>query len=236
MTADQTFLILTRPAHAHAGFLTELSPATRSRLTVVSSPLMEIAKVEGVGPALGVFSAVFTSANGVRFAPPGQGQAAFCVGRATTDAACKAGWMARCLGENADALIETLLQTPPTGDLVHFSGQHQRGDIVENLRAAGINAARKIVYDQVLLDLSEAAQTVLVDNSRAIVPLFSPRTAAHFARQTKPRSGLFLIALSEAVASVLPENLQKSCSVARTPTAKAVATNIEKLLAKDGLA
>lgn len=197
---------------------------------------MEITKIEGMEAPLGAFCAVFTSANGVRFAPPGQGRTALCVGRATTLAARQEGWVARCLGENADALIEALLQRPPTGDLVHFSGQHQRGDIVEKLRAAGLNAVRRIVYDQGLLDLSDAAQTVLSGNSKVIVPLFSPRTAAHFAHQVQPRSGLFLVALSEAVASVLPENLQQACRVAHNPTAKAVAANIEKLLAKDGLA
>lgn len=88
-------------------------------------------------------------------------------------------------GLDAEALIATLSERPQIGPLLHLAGRHRRADIAGILGAAGLKVETATVYDQTLLPLSTAAQTLLKGPNPVIVPLFSAQRAAF-----RPRSKL----------------------------------------------
>ncbi|MFC6641682.1 uroporphyrinogen-III synthase [Sulfitobacter profundi] len=136
--------------------------------------MIEIAPT-GVEVDLAPFAGViFTSANGVAHAPKGDGRPAFCVGPQTTAAAAKAGWQAQMAGLDAQTLIATLSGQPQIGPLLHLAGRHRRADVAAILGASGLTVDVATIYEQNLLPLSAAAQTLLNGPSPVIVPLFSP--------------------------------------------------------------
>ncbi|WVX51324.1 hypothetical protein ROLI_044250 [Roseobacter fucihabitans] len=235
MVAAPIPLIITRPEGAGAAFVQALPPDLRSRFHVMYNPLIEIVSVEGT-PLVGEHDAViFTSANGVRFAPDGQGRVAYCVGAATTKAAGQNGWRSRCLGQTADALIAELIAIRPAHRLWHLSGIHARGDVVQRLSDAGIEAVREPLYDQRTLSLSPEIKRVLDGAGPVVVPLFSPRTAAQFARECPENASPLLLALSAAVAHPLAVLKRASVDIAANPSAPAMQAGLEKLITRVSL-
>ncbi|WP_299964634.1 uroporphyrinogen-III synthase [uncultured Roseobacter sp.] len=228
-------LIMTRPAPANARFVAALPDALRQRMEVIESPLMQITAVgEGcdLGPEDG---AVFTSANGVSFAPAGAGRFAFCVGHRTTEMALNAGWQAHFCGETADALVTHLIQSPPRRPLVHFSGRHTRGAVAERLQDANITAARQVVYDQILIPPTSAAQALIESENPVLVPLFSPRAAAWFAQLYPAGGPIHAMALSPAVAAPLRDLRLLSLDTAARPDAAAMIDCLEKVVQRVSL-
>ncbi|MDW3223658.1 MAG: uroporphyrinogen-III synthase [Paracoccaceae bacterium] len=226
---------MTRPEGSNARFLDAMPVDMRRCVHAVLSPLIEIVQHDAV-PNIGARDAViFTSANGVRFAPEGLGRDAYCVGDATRQAAARMGWSGRCLGETSAGLVDALIAQPPDAKLWHLSGLHTRGAIVEKLAAAGLTARRVPLYDQRLLPLNRDALAVLQADQRVIVPLFSPRTAHQFAQNCPKKATPNLLCLSDAVAEPLHILNSRSLDVAASPNARAMLDGLEKLLARVSL-
>ncbi len=223
----QPRLLLTRPQPGAAQFLDRLSPALRDGAVI--SPLIEITATGepvDLSPYAGV---IFTSANAVAHAPLGEGRPAYCVGPQTTAAAGKAGWQAQMVGLDAEALIATLAERPQLGPLLHLAGRHRRADIAGILSASGQRVETATVYDQTLLPLSTAAQTLLSGPDPVIVPLFSPRSAQHFAREASSTERVIALSISRAAAQALEALPLYAHDVAAEPTGEAMAEAVEKL-------
>lgn len=218
-------LLMTRPLAAARRFVAALPGDLRAGLAVSYAPLMEIrpagAAVD-LGEARGV---IFSSAHAVAIASRETAARcpAYCVGAQTTAAAAAAGWQAQQAGACADALVAALLRQRPPAPLLHLRGAHGRGDIAARLQGGGLPCAEQVVYDQLLLDLPPQARGLLAAQTDVIVPLFSPRTARHFAGLCPDGANLHLIALSPAVAEPLKRLNHKTLRVSKAPDAAAMA-------------
>ncbi|WP_299619286.1 uroporphyrinogen-III synthase [uncultured Tateyamaria sp.] len=220
---------MTRPRGAAERFVASLPAVLRPKVVPVYAPLIAI-KPLNVAIAFEDEAAIFTSANGVHYGPDGAERVAYCVGAATTDAACSRGWIAERRGRNADDLVASLIADPPLSPLIHVSGVHKRGDIAERLTAHGIPTRSVAVYDQVAQDLTHEARALIQGGKPLILPLFSPRTAHQFASQVPQAGTVRAIALSEAVADALVQGSYGAVSVAATPDATAMCDAIARVL------
>ena len=221
---------MTRTRAASTQFVDGLSRDLRQRVRPIFAPLLQIAGRDDM-PALAPDDAViFTSANGVKHAPPGQGRVAFCVGPATTAEASARGWNAQQAGENADGLVAHLTRLCPQQRLFHLSGAHTRGHIADRLAKVGLTVSHHVTYDQHLLDLTPEAAAILTGNSSVIVPLFSPRTAAHLAAIAPTLSRATIVALSTAVADALRPHDFADLLIAQSPDADAMQVAIRVAL------
>lgn len=229
-------LILTRPAASAQAFAQSLDPTLLARFDLVISPLLRISPIEAPVDLTGVAGVVFSSANGVAFGPDPLDIPAYCVGSATAGAAIARGWNAEMVGQDADALVAQLTATRPAAPLLHIAGKHQRGDIAERLSHAGLQAQTRTVYDQTLCPLTAQARAALASGVPCIIPLFSPRTAAHFAAQAAGARNVTVIALSRAVASCVAELIVERIIIAPDPTAASVRWALENTLDWDRLA
>jgi uroporphyrinogen-III synthase len=223
-------LLLTRPEGANTDFKQHFPKDVSARLEMIDCPLIRIKSLLQQTAMAGDAAAVFTSSNGVRFAPPPLGRRAYCVGERTTQAAQNGGWAAVCAGQDAEALTRYIIAQAPSCPLYHFSGVHVRGDVVGTLIKNGITATRVALYDQHLLPLSAAARRALEGKTPVIVPLFSPRAATLFAAEAPPAAPVLAIALSPAVAEAAKNRADFETVVAAEPTASAVMSAIETLL------
>ena len=213
---------MTRPLAAGRNFVAMMPQRLATRLKVTETPLL---RIEPTGNAVDMDAedaAIFTSSNGVRYAPDGAGRAAFCVGAATTLAASDRGWAAVQMGETAEALTRKMAAIPHKQRLFHLSGTHIRGDVVAHLRGVGANAHRVAVYDQVTCDLTDAARTVLAGDMPVLVPLFSPRTATRFFGQSVDFKKVVVLGLSEAIADCAPDDLRAEVIVSSAPDVTAM--------------
>ncbi len=227
-------LLLTRPRERALHFLNSLDQAALSGVQVVISPLIDIVpltQLPRLGDAAGV---IFTSVHGVAFAPPGSGLPTYCVGERTAQAARQAGWDVQMTAQTADDLVALVSAAAPP--LVHFAGRHRRGDVAKRLNSMGIPTRIEVVYDQRLRDLSGPAKRLLVSSKRVIVPLFSPRTAAQFMSQSKGATRVEIVAISTAVAKVVPEEFRGQVHVAQAPTGLEMRRCVELRLRDTSLA
>lgn len=204
-------ILLTRPRAASERFAADLDGAD-----VVIAPLMEIIGTGAEVALNGIDALILTSENAVRFVPAAT-PLSYCVGPRTAEAARAMGLQAEILGPDADGLVQTLADRRPDGRLLHLHGVHTRGDIAARLSEAGIKVDAIAVYDQQEV-APNALFTAALDQAGLIVPLFSPRSAALFARAaTRVRNDTRLIALSPAVANALPPAMQAQTHVVPTP-------------------
>lgn len=221
---------MTRPRTASESFVAQLPDAVRAQLDILFSPLIDIAPLDQTDTLGPQDSAVFSSRNGVQAGPDGQGRTAYCIGPATTQAAMNKRWAAQQVGQDADSLVAALAKIAPKGRLVHLSGIHTRGDIAGRLSQAGLNISNIAVYDQILHALSRDAQQVILSTSRVFVPLFSPRTAAQFFVSTPQVASVHVIALSPAIAGVVPAGSLNGLTIATRPDAQAMGVALEEAL------
>ncbi len=226
-------LLMTRPQGAARRFVRALPAPVRDRLSPCYSPLVNIVPVAAEPDLDGVKGVIFTSINGVNAASAQtarRDRPAYCVGRATTAAARRAGWTARMMGETAAALTEAMRAAPVPGPLLHLAGRHVWGDFAGDLTAAGCAVRRQVVYDQQLRDLTPVARRLIAAGGPIIAPLFSPRTARQFAGQCPAPARLRLIALSPAVADPLSGLRDSTLTLCDRPDADSMAGHIEKVL------
>ena len=227
------YLLMTRPRAASERFVAQLSQAVQDNIKPIYSPLLDIRPVGGdvdVGDARGL---IFTSSNGVAAAArimTDRDLPCFCVGQATTAAAKRQGWSATMAGESAEALIAGLLRQRPDGPLLHLRGESGVGDVAQTLTQLGLTTREQVVYRQDLLPLSDEAVSALGGEAPVIAPIFSPRTARHFADLAQPAAPLLLAAMSDAVAKPLVSLGAQTIRVAKRPDSDAMATAVEKLV------
>ncbi|TDK44476.1 uroporphyrinogen-III synthase [Antarcticimicrobium luteum] len=225
-------LLMTRPRAAAERFVAQLAPGVRDRLRVICSPLMEIALRPGAVSAQDARGVIFTSANGVaaaRAAGLRPALPAYCVGAATADAARRDGWPVEETRDTADALVAALVLRRPPAPLLHMRGTHARGEISGRLTAAGIETRAQAVYDQRLVGLDSAALAALAGDGPVIVPLFSPRSARHFADLCQGSAPLYLAAISPAAAEPVENMGACALIVAERPDGAAMAAAVERL-------
>ncbi|GHG83184.1 uroporphyrinogen-III synthase [Pseudodonghicola xiamenensis] len=226
-----TILLMTRPRAEAEAFVAGLPGELRSRLTPVYSPLMTIVPLGVDVDTAGIGGVIFTSANGVACAGPGGDLPAYCVGVKTARAAQAVGWQVILTCPDAEHLIAALSDLVPEGPLLHLRGMHSRGDIAGRLSARGIETRALPLYDQRLEPLSEAAKGVLAGTEPLIVPLFSPRTARHFAEIFAGCAPLYLAPISQAAAKNVENMEAAAVEVAKTPDSPGVGVAVEHLAA-----
>lgn len=215
-------------------FLRSLDQNVLVGVRVVISPLIDIVPLDP-SPRLGdAAGAVFTSAQGVVLAPPGEGMPAYCVGKRTAQAARHAGWQVRLTAQTAHDLVQRMTGAAPP--LVHFAGRYRRGDVAKHLIEMGISTRVAVLYDQKPRDLSPDAQTLLRSAGRVIVPLFSPRTAAHFQAQSRDATRVEVVAISAAVAEELRDGFAGTVHIAGAPTGEEMRRCVELRLRDTSLA
>jgi uroporphyrinogen-III synthase len=220
-------LIMTRPVPASQRFVDGIRPDVLAKVALIISPLLRISSTDSDVDMARYAGAIFTSANGVDHAGPGNGSPAYCVGSRTAETARKRGWDASISGQTAEELIQNLANAMPAAPLVHIGGVHQRGDIAARLTTAGLHTNSIAVYDQQLLPLSAQAQKALSSGTPCIVPLFSPRTAMQFAAECADMQHTVIIALSNAVALHLAGYDTKKLFVSGEPSAAAMHIALE---------
>lgn len=222
-------LLMTRPDLAARKFVAEL-PDWVPGGPVVYSPLLDIHESDVEVDLTGIKGVIFTSANGVRWARRlTSGGPAYCVGAATTRAAQAAGWQATQCGETAESLIQSLINDPVPGPLLHIRGQHARGDVAASLSRGGLPCTDVGVYEQHLLPLSDEGCSLLLAQRDVIVPLFSPRSARQFADTCPTACTPHLIALSLAVEKEINHMNFKSLITCNTPDADTMRAHIINL-------
>jgi uroporphyrinogen-III synthase len=94
----------------------------------------------------------------------------------------------------------------------------------------------QVLYDQPLCPLSEAAQNAIIGEVPCIVPLFSPRTAAQFAKQVKDVRSTTAVVMSDAVARKLGDMAFIDMIKVQTPTGDEMARCVELWLLDASLA
>lgn len=178
-------------------------------------PMLRIALIDGPPPLLdGVQALLVTSANGARaFAARSadRGVPVFAVGDASAAAARAAGF-ARVESAAGDvATLATLVRDrldPTAGALLHVAGGAVAGELGGTLGAAGFAYRRAVLYRAETAEaLTAASVEALAQHALDAVALYSPRTAATFARLAHRAGlgdacrGLVAVCLSEAVAA-----------------------------------
>ncbi|MBD0864849.1 MAG: uroporphyrinogen-III synthase [Rhodobacteraceae bacterium] len=197
-------MFLTRPQEASLRFWESMSPEVQDCVRPVISPMIDIRP--GCVPDLaGFYGTILTSANAVPSLMAATGRRdliCYCVGEATAAAATVAGFSSQAMGGDADALVSELLARRPKGPLVHLRGAHSRGAVADRLTAGGLQVAEHVVYDQTLQPLSDAARQALMMNTRIVVPVFSPRSAAQLGaeltRLAHWKADIHVVAISAA--------------------------------------
>ncbi|MDC0737778.1 uroporphyrinogen-III synthase [Cognatishimia sp. SS12] len=221
MTQRPPLVLLTRPAERAQQFATQLT-ARGWNGPLLCAPLQEVAPTETPASLREGEAAIFSSATAVAMVPPElsrRAAPAYCVGVHTTAAARAAGWQADMYGATADALVARLIAKPPKKALVHLRGRYSRGAICARLTAAGLSVRESVIYAQRALALSAEASAALSGRDPVIVPLFSPRSAALFAKSAPGNAPLWIVSMSEAVQAELDGMPIARHVVAKTPDA-----------------
>ncbi|KQI73882.1 hypothetical protein AN191_01865 [Loktanella sp. 5RATIMAR09] len=229
-------MILTRPEAQSDSFAGEVRACWSGPLEVVISPLLRIVPM---APRIGSVDAViFTSANGVEAAERlniPKGVPAWCVGEKTGALAQGAGFVPHIGPGDADGLIASIIAAQPNGRLVHLRGKHARGAVKDRLRAAGLDCADFIAYDQQPQMLNNDAKRALDAQEPVIFPLFSPRTATILHQQGPFSAPVHVIALSQAVADGFGGGSARQVTVATRPDMPAMLTaTLDALRAHSG--
>lgn len=153
-------------------------------------PLLTIKPIAGATIDLdGVQAVLFTSANGVRAfskLTPRRDLPAYAVGDGSAASAKAAGFAkVESAGGDASALASLVCDRlqPQNGILFHAAGSITAGDLAGDLEKAGFTVRRTALYTaEPATSLSPEARMNLTLGGMDMVLLFSPRTAATFAK------------------------------------------------------
>ncbi len=235
MPPSRPAILLTRPRQQAERLARSLRKRLGHRAEILISPLLEIEFIPDNAPLPDAAQLIFTSENGVSaFARehPGEKRVAWCVGPRTGEAAKAAGLSVRIGAGNAERLAEDIIAAEPGGPLIHYRGEHVRGDIAARLRAAGLEAQARIVYRQKPLPLTPEARRLIGGERLVLVPLFSPRSAALFVREAghAEQKSIHMIAMSRNVANVVKDAGLDVAAIATEPDAEAMIATMEGLL------
>ncbi|MHC8508250.1 MAG: uroporphyrinogen-III synthase [Rhodospirillales bacterium] len=202
---------MTRPAADTA----EASAALEAQgHTVIQAPMLEIVFLDGPPVDLRPYQGVLaTSANGVRALArraSARDRPLYAVGDATAEEARRAGFTRIQSAEgDVQALAAMVLPLNPlAGPFLHAAGTALAGDLAAILGRANHTVERARLYEARPLEiLPEFVKTALKEGRVDGVLIYSPRTAAAFARAveaaglTGALAGAALFALSPAVAA-----------------------------------
>jgi len=211
-------LLVTRPAETASGFARKVEDRNLGTFDTIYSPALEITELNPDLPKT-CDNLILTSANGVRQAirlKINVSGSVFCVGERTTEIAKLHYSSAIKAGNCAKELIDFVVAREISRSILHLSGQHTRGDIVENLVKAGCRARRVITYDQRKIAPTKEAQTALMGTIPVVLPLFSTRSAVLLAECTV-NAPVHLVAISETVKAGLPKGFGDSIEVVNVP-------------------
>jgi uroporphyrinogen-III synthase len=228
-------VLLTRPAAQSRSFAAALAARLDGAVRPVIAPLMAPVVLAPDLPE-GPFQAViFTSAAGVTAAAGlDLPRRAYCVGSATAAQAQAAGFDAVSADGDAHSLVALVLADRPVGRLLHLRGEDTRGEVVEQLRSAGIETVSRVVYRQDAQPLTAEARALLAEEVAVIVPLFSPRTAIllRAALPAEIAARLWIVAMSAAVAEAAEALPQAGLVIARQPDAGAMLDAVQEVAEK----
>jgi uroporphyrinogen-III synthase len=227
---------LTRPRADGEAFAAALTARFGGRVQPVVAPLIAPRFLTPMIPGHDYAAVVFTSAQAVEAARRlgvSLPNLAWCVGRKTAAIASAAGFQARSADGDAETLGNAILNDPPDGRILYIRGVDTRGNLLEKLQLAGINADVAIVYAQEPRPLTAEALALVTTPHDLIVPLFSPRSAGLFRAALPPDTAarLHLAAMSTAVADALTSVPHAALAIARQPDAPAMLEAVESLLA-----
>lgn len=178
-------LLITRPQPDAGEIATELE---RRGHRCVIAPLMTVVTHAVDLPLSGVQALLLTSRNGVRAlaaATPRRNIPVLAVGPGTAAAAADEGFSVEAGAGDVAALGSLVRATlkPGAGPLLWITGKHIRGDLRADLRAAGYDVARHILYDaQTVSALPPSCAAALQAHEIDGALFFSPRTAQTFVR------------------------------------------------------
>lgn len=228
-------VLLTRPEAEAKAFADGLVRRFGDRLRPVVAPLMAVdylAPYLPPGPFAGV---IFTSPTGVAAAvrlARDLPRVAWCVGRKTAERATAAGFHARTPEGDATQLVAAIRSDPPDGRLLHLRGEDTRGEVAQKLNSAGIVTESVIIYRQLARPFPPEGRALLMADGPVILPLFSPRSAALFAteRPRDMRAGLWLVAMSQAVAEAARDVPRHALDLAEQPDARAMLDAVGRAL------
>ena len=221
MRPDLPILVITRPKPEATEFHRAIQRALGADVETLLSPATKIVALD-VPQVPAPDHLIFTSSRGVeqaaRLGLP-SGTNTYCVGAKTARAASEARQIVSYHAKDSDALLAHLLAMRPEGRILHISGRHQRGDIVERLQAVGCQAQRVEAYDQVAQAPSEALIAAGNGSTSLIVPLFSKR-AATILKGWNLKAPLQVVAISQDVAKAAQAMNPESVSIAQTKDAQ----------------
>ncbi|WP_375687966.1 uroporphyrinogen-III synthase [Pseudooceanicola sp. LIPI14-2-Ac024] len=220
-------ILLTRPAPDAEAFAAML----RDRLdgvAVLISPLLRIEPVGDLPGMAGIDGLIFTSRNGVRAyaAQGGPARPCYCVGEGTAEVARAAGMDVLDQAEDAATLLPRIVAARPAGRWLHLHGRHLRMDFGAELRAAGIAAGGRAIYDQRAEPLTDAARDALSGNAPVIAPVFSPRTGKLLVQGENPRAPVYIVAMSPAVAEAVAPWSGAKCTIAGQPDLRSMVDTV----------
>ncbi len=234
--APELSILLTRPAAQSERFARDLRARFGPDLSIVISPLLAPRFVVPTLPSRRPAALVFTSETGVAgFARISEnpGLPAWCVGSRTARAAAAAGFAARDVQGDADALIRTILAADQAGPLLYIRGRDQAAALADTLRKAGLETDEAIVYQQEVQPLSAKGAALFTATAPVVAPLFSARTASVFAgaqAAASRRAPLWIAALSDGVARAAAAARPDRLAIADQPDADALLVAIAKLV------
>ncbi len=209
-------LLLIRPARQSRRLLATCEEGLRQPVPAIISPVM---RIEGTGnaPDPADFDGVIvTSVNAVEQGPPLAGRAAWCVGERTAQAARAAGARVMLTAVNAEHLVRDL--SAPGARLLWLRGVEAARDLQAALASVGLDVTPAIVYRQVPQDISQDMRDAISGHAPAVLPLYSPKSAAWLGRQVA-RVGreVRVIALSPAVARAWTDETGGQAEICSSP-------------------
>lgn len=235
--------LVTRPQN-EASLLAE--HLARRGIGTVVEPMIEIVARDAAPPDLaGVQAVLCTSANGARAlarASGVRGLPIFAVGDATARAAREAGFAAvdSAGGDVADlARLVALRLRPADGKLLHVAGSEVAGDLAGALGAAGFAVERAVLYEaRAAAALTPATRRLIADEEIDLALIFSPRSAAIFARLVAAAgvddglAATAALSISAAADAALGDLPFRARLVADAPTQAALLACVDELMAQ----
>ncbi|MEM7717621.1 MAG: uroporphyrinogen-III synthase [Pseudomonadota bacterium] len=194
----KSVLVLTRPETQSLSFMEDLNRELGYEVPAIIAPVLRIDRVPFTVEFSSYRTIIISSRNALTdLVGRLSGLNVRTIGEATAAAARDLGAQAVCLGVDIEDFLTRADQVEPPA--LHLHGRHTRGDLVGRLRESGISAKGCIVYDQVSQQLAPNACAALAQGT-AIVPVFSPRSAALVAAHPV-HADTRVLAISEAAAS-----------------------------------
>jgi len=211
-------LLLIRPRPASERLLRVVETAMAAPVAAVVAPIMEIRPLEYDRTMPEGMAVIVTSANAARFGPDLTGRRVYVVGARTATAVEQAGGKVAFVGADAADLLRYLETYKPGVPLLWLRGRHVVSDLPARLGAQDIQVTQAVVYDQVARPPDPALVRLAQGEARAILPLYSPRSAALVgAAIERVGPGLHVISISPAVAAAWQRETGRASEVCQSP-------------------